>query len=86
MGVQMVSRGRFEQAVAVLDAICEGYPFHESFIAGQVSGVACNNMFPFAKGLQRAPVIAAFALVRMLCAMKFLKADAGPAMVHMCFL
>ncbi len=44
MGVQMVSRGRYEQAVAVLDAICEGYPFHESFIAGQVSGVACTDM------------------------------------------
>jgi hypothetical protein len=44
MGVQMVSRGRYEQAVAVLDAICEGYPFHESFVAGQVSAVACTDM------------------------------------------
>ena len=36
MGVQMVSRGRYEQAMAILEAICVGYPFHESFIAGQV--------------------------------------------------
>ena len=36
MGVQMVSRGRYEQAIAILEAICVGYPFHESFIAGQV--------------------------------------------------
>ena len=35
MGVQMVSRGRYEQAIAVLEAICVGYPFHESFVAGQ---------------------------------------------------
>ncbi|KAK9822241.1 hypothetical protein WJX81_005013 [Elliptochloris bilobata] len=37
MGVQMVSRGRYQQAVAVLEAVCERYPFNESFIAGQVA-------------------------------------------------
>lgn len=36
MGVQMVSRGRYQAAVAVLEAVCEQYPFNESFIAGQV--------------------------------------------------
>ena len=36
MGVQMVSRGRYQEAIAVLEAVCEQYPFNESFIAGQV--------------------------------------------------
>lgn len=36
MGVQMISRGRYQQAIDVLEAVCESYPFHESFIAGQV--------------------------------------------------
>ncbi len=36
MGVQLVPRGRYPQAIAVLDAVCDKYPFNESFIAGQV--------------------------------------------------
>ena len=40
MGVQLVPRGRYQQAIAVLDAVCEVYPFNESFIAGQVQPYA----------------------------------------------
>lgn len=36
MGVQLVPRGRYEHAIAILDAVCRKYPFNESFIAGQV--------------------------------------------------
>ena len=36
MGVQLVPRGRYQQAIAVLDAVCAVYTFNESFIAGQV--------------------------------------------------
>ena len=39
----MVSRGRYQQAVALLEAICERYPFNESFIAGQVWEATCMN-------------------------------------------
>lgn len=37
MGVQLVPRGRYEHAIALLDAVCRKYPFNESFIAGQVA-------------------------------------------------
>ena len=40
MGVQMVSRGRYQEAVAVLEAVCAQYPFNKSFIAGQVRGAS----------------------------------------------
>ena len=46
MGVQMVSRGRYQQAVAVLEAVCEHYPFNESFIAGQVHGASSQMHSP----------------------------------------
>lgn len=46
MGVQLVPRGRYQQAIAVLDAVCEVYPFNESFIAGQVRPLRLRRGFP----------------------------------------
>ena len=62
MGVQLVPRGRYQQAIAVLDAVCEVYPFNESFIAGQVrpcapaQGVLCTLVLCLACCCEASPI------------------------------